>query len=527
MNMFYLDLGIKTNNTTRKIYFNSPNNFLIERAVATGGGHLSKTGALVVKTGKHTGRSAKDKYVVKTPATQKDIWWENDLNAMTPETFQKLKETTLKYLNQDQDLYITENSVGASPEHNIGVRLISTHPSHALFSNYLFRTPLAELDSNSFTILHAPTMKINAADYDAKSETIVTTCFETKTTIIVGTLYAGEIKKSMFSIMNYVLPAKNLLPMHSGCNKLENEEVSIFFGLSGTGKTTLSTDEGTFLIGDDEHALHDNGVFNFEGGCYAKTYKLSEETEPDIYNASNRFGSLLENVVLNEKTGKIDFFDKTLSENGRSSYPLDFIDSFEKTSQGGIPKHIFFLTADAFGVLPPVSKLTKAQAMFYFVLGYTAKLAGTEIGVKEPQATFSPCFGAPFMLRHPSVYAELLGHYLDKFNTDVWLINTGWTGGAYGVGQRFPLHITRKIIRAIQNNQLATAEFEKDAIFGLQIPTQLDKVPSSLIFPEKSWESTEKYHQQATALATSFHKQMQKFGDFYNKHAKAGGPTYS
>ncbi len=526
MSNYYADLGLNTNLEGRTLYIDSPSSTLIEKAVQMGHGNLTKDGSLVVKTGKHTGRSAGDKYVVKSESTEKTIWWENSINPMTAENFAKLRAKVLNYFNEERDLFITERSVGAHEKHNIGVRTISSRPSHALFTQHLFREKMREFRNGDFLILHAPEMPVDPAEFGTKTETIIATCFDTKTTIITGTLYAGEIKKSMFCILNYELPSMNILPMHAGASeRIEDKAVSVFFGLSGTGKTTLSTDEGTLLIGDDEHGLSDEGVFNFEGGCYAKTYKLSEETEPGIWRASNRFGALLENVVVDEKTRTPDYFDKSLSENGRSSYPLSFIKELEPTSKGGVPENIFFLTADAFGVLPPVSKLTKEQAMFYFVLGYTAKLAGTEIGVVEPQAAFSPCFGAPFMLRHPGVYAELLGHYLVKHNIQVWLINTGWTGGAYGVGQRFPLHTTRKIIRSIQSGSLNDMATEQEPIFGLQIPCQIEGIAGSLLNPQQSWENGEAYVAKAQDLAKRFHKQMEKFSDFASANA-SGAPLF-
>ena len=520
MHKFCEDLGLK--NT---IHFNQPRSFYIEQAVKKGHGSLSKDGALVVNTGKHTGRSANDRYIVKSAKTAETVWWENNLNEMTPEHFNTLKEDVLTFLRAKDELFVTERIVGAHKTHNIGARLISTHPQHALFSCHLFRDQNRDLNENDFTILHAPGFLGTQERHGCKSETIVATCFDTNTTIIVGTFYAGEIKKSMFSVMNYNLPENKILPMHTGASKLTTEATSLFFGLSGTGKTTLSTDEGTLLIGDDEHGLSDDGVFNFEGGCYAKTYELSYEKEPEIFEASNRFGAMLENVFQNKDTGDLDFYNKTLTENGRSSYPLSFIAEREESSQGKVPEHIFFLTADAFGVLPPVSNLTKEQAMFYFVLGYTAKLAGTEIGVKEPQATFSPCFGAPFMLRHPEVYAKLLGEYLDKHNIKVWLVNTGWTKGGYGEGERFSLKTTRQIIRTIQKNELNEATFEKDPIFGLNIPLEVTGVDTNQLWPQKSWKDESAYVAKAQDLAKSFHAQMGKFGTFYETN-KAGAPTY-
>ncbi len=523
---FFAELGLKMKKEKGSVYKNFPPSFLIQKSVEYGHGALSEDGSLVVLTGKHTGRSAHDKYVVKSPLTEKTIWWKNGLNEMTPDHFQALKLKILNYLNEDdRDIFISSRSVGSEPKHNVGVRTITTHPHHALFTKHLFRGTIRKYNADDYTILHAPEMDLNPDEFGAKSKTIITTCFDTKITLITGTLYAGEIKKSMFSVMNYLLPEKNILPMHAGANRLENDEVSIFFGLSGTGKTTLSTDLGTFLIGDDEHGLSDDGVFNFEGGCYAKTYKLSAETEPSIFKASNRFGAILENVVLDSMSGKVDYFDKSLSENGRSSYPLPFIEGLEKSSRGNVPKHVFFLTADAFGVLPPVSLLSKEQAMFYFVLGSTAKLAGTEIGIKEPMATFSPCFGAPFMLRHPSEYAKLLGHYLDKYEIKVWLINTGWTGGSFGTGQRFPLHLTREIIRTIQAGKLSFAATEKDPIFGLAIPQNVSNLASTLLNPKKNWEDPLQYDVVAKDLAKSFHQQMERFGSFYQDNL-AGAPTH-
>lgn len=524
MTTFYQELGLPEE---INYYVNRPRSFYIQETIRRGYGRLSKDGALLVETGKHTGRSAKDRYIVKSETTEDNVWWENNLSPMTADTFARLKTKVLGVLGREKELYVTERSVGAHKTHNISARVISTHPQYAVFTGHLFRDKVREFDNGKdFTILHAPGVNLDTDEFGTRSETCVVTCFDTNTTIIVGTFYAGEIKKSMFAAMNYKLPEVGVLPMHAGASRRENMETSVFFGLSGTGKTTLSTDIGTYIIGDDEHGLSDEGVFNFEGGCYAKTYKLSKETEPEIWEATNRFGAMIENVTYDKKTGEVDFFDKTLTENGRSAYPLEFIDELEKSSQGQVPNHIFFLTADAFGVLPPVARLSKEQAMFYFVLGYTAKLAGTEIGVKEPQATFSPCFGAPFMLRHPSVYAKLLGEYLDKHDIKVWLVNTGWTGGGYGEGERFPLKVTRKIIRAIQANTLDNAPVEADPIFGLDIPAGIEGVETDMLHPQKTWKDQSAYTPKAEELAASFHTQMKNFGDFYQDNIK-GAPTYN
>lgn len=509
-----------------KIFKDCPRAFYIERALQMGQGLLSKDGALCVTTGSHTGRSANDRYIVKTQTTQESIWWENNLNEMSQSDFKKLKESVVQYLNEQNELYVTERSVGASDKNNLGAFLISTHPQHALFSQHLFRDKQREMTPSDFVIFHAPEMKIVPSEFGLKRETAVVTCFESNTTIIVGTLYAGEIKKSMFSAMNFILPPQGILPMHAGASRLTNKETSVFFGLSGTGKTTLSTDEGVYLIGDDEHGLSDEGIFNFEGGCYAKTHKLSYETEPEIWNATNRFGSMMENVKMDAQSRTIDFNDESITENGRSSYPLDHIEELEKSGKGQMPKHIFFLTADAFGVLPPIAKLSKQQAMFYFVLGYTAKLAGTEVGVVSPQATFSPCFGAPFMLRNPAEYAHLLGDFLDRHSTQVWLVNTGWTQGPYGEGKRFPLDVTRKIIRAVQANVLTETRTEKDPIFGLETPLEIEGVNQQLLTPQKTWSDQAAYVLQAKKLAASFHQQMQKFPEFYRKNSEAA-PLYN
>ncbi|MCT4642888.1 MAG: phosphoenolpyruvate carboxykinase (ATP) [Bacteriovoracaceae bacterium] len=506
-------------------HYNNSNSFYIEKCIKSYGGHLSKDGALLVETGAKTGRSADDRYIVKSQKTEDNVWWDNNLNPMSSEDFAGLKADVIEYLNTKEELFVTKRSVGADDQHNINALLVTPWPQHALFSTHMFRPSMRVFESEDFTILHAPNFKVKAGLYGAKNPTIVATCFETNTTIIVGTMYAGEIKKSMFSVMNYVLPESKVLPMHSGASKLSSGQSCVFFGLSGTGKTTLSTDEGMLLIGDDEHGLSDEGIFNFEGGCYAKTYKLSYETEPGIWDATNKFGSMIENVTFDKTNGQIDFNDKTLTENGRAAYPLEHIAQLEKSSRGQIPKNIFFLTADAFGVLPAVSKLTNEQAMFYFVLGYTAKLAGTEIGVKEPTATFSPCFGAPFMLRHPSQYAQLLGHYVKKYDINVWLINTGWSGGSYGVGNRFPLKVTRQIIRQVQKTSLDGVSMQKDEIFGLNIPTNIEGVDKDLLVPQNTWDDKEDYFQKAQKLAQDFHEQMKNFDSFYEENLK-GAPSF-
>ncbi len=523
MDSYLRDLGINTGSNDKTIHLDKPNSFLIEESLKSSRGKLSKDGALVVLTGKFTGRAAKDKYVVKSSSTQNTIWWENNVNEMSPTTFAKLREHVCQYLDKQSNLYVTEKGVGAHTTHHLLLRLVTPSPSHALFASHMFRTPTRSYDlKQDYTVLHAPELNINPAQFNTKSGTAIVTCFDTRTVIIVGTLYAGEIKKSLFAIMNYILPERGILPMHSGAN-IGQEGSAVFFGLSGTGKTTLSTDQGRALIGDDEHGLSDQGVFNFEGGCYAKTFKLDEKAEPAIFRASNRFGALLENVKMNPVTREVDFNDSSISENGRASYPLSFIDGVEPTHNGPVPKNMFFLSADAFGVLPPVAKLTPEQAMFYFVLGYTAKLAGTEVGVTGPSATYSPCFGAPFMMRHPTVYAKLLEQYMNKHKISVWFINTGWANGPYGVGKRFPIHVTRSIIRQVQSGSLAKGEMHIDPIFGLHLPKVVEGVDAKTLNPALSWPDKNAYDKKARELAHSFHTQMKKFGDFYSQNIK-GAP---
>jgi phosphoenolpyruvate carboxykinase (ATP) len=494
-----------------QILRNAHKSLLMQKALQNKEAKLGPNGELVVATGSHTGRSADDKYVVKNELTNDKIWWENNIHVMTEETFNLLEKDVLDYLKTQHELYYTEQSIGSFEHHSIGIEFISTQASAAMFTQYMFKTFQAGSHHDRFSIIHAPHFKLDPKKYNTRSETVIVTCFKKKTTIIVGTLYAGEIKKSMFSVMNFVLPDLGILPMHSGANLNHQGESFVFFGLSGTGKTTLSTDEGTLLIGDDEHGLSDRGVFNFEGGCYAKTDKLAYETEPAIYKASTQYSSFLENVKLSDDQKSINFFDNSITENGRSSYPLEFITDRVKSGQGQIPKNLFFLSADAFGVLPPVSLLDSKQAKEFFVLGYTAKLAGTEIGLKSPKATFSPCFGAPFMLRHPSVYANLLSQMIEKHDIKVWLINTGWYGGGYGIGERFPLKITRGIIRAIQNHEVDSPELVHDEIFNLKIPMNLSAIKPEILIPQNAWKDKTAYHTEATKLASTFKDQVKKF----------------
>lgn len=497
--------------TNNNVFKNSHKSHLIEMALKRNEGHLGPNGEFVITTGTHTGRAANDKYIVYNELSKDNVWWENNVKQMDEETFRNLEDEVLKSYNDADELFTTDRSIGSTSHYSLGIEFVSTEASSALFSLYMFK-PNAGHDkhNDTYKILHAPRLKIDANKYKLRSDTVIVTCFKKKTILIIGTFYAGEIKKSMFSIMNYILPLVDILPMHSGANQNLKDESSVFFGLSGTGKTTLSTDEGLFLIGDDEHGLSENGLFNFEGGCYAKTFKLALQSEPDIYKASTQYSSFLENVKISDDRSRIDFFDDTITENGRSSYPLEFIPNRVKSGEGKIPRNIFYLSADAFGVLPPVSLLSDEQVMSFFELGYSAKLAGTELGVKVPEATFSACFGAPFMLRRPEVYSKLLQKLMSKHDIKVWLINTGWYGGSYGVGKRFPLEVTRKIIRKIQAGELDNAQFVKDEYFDLKIPAFIESIDKSILFPANAWSDQTAFRETAIKLSESFKVQLAK-----------------
>lgn len=474
---------------------------------------LSAHGPLVIKTGQFTGRAVDDKYVVLEPYSEKVIDWDNNIKKMSPDTFLQLKKAILEtFEREEKPLYIADQSVGALADYNMGITLVTPSASHALFAQLIFRRPEDKNPLGQFVIYHHPDFLADTTLFSTRSGTVISINFHTKEVIIVGTAYAGEIKKSVFSILNTVLPEKGILPMHSGCSQNAKKDTFVFFGLSGTGKTTLSTDEGVDVIGDDEHGLSPEGVFNFEGGCYAKTNGLSFEREPDIHMASNRFGSLLENVRLDPVTRVPLFNDTTLTENGRATYPLSALAHVVPSSAGKIPQNIFFLSADALGVLPAVSLLSADQAMFYFLTGYTAKLAGTEIGLKGVKTTFSHCFGAPFMMRPAKDYGELLKHYMSTHDIKVWLVNTGWFGGVYGEeGKRYPLAFTRSCIRAIQNNEIDKDHFNLNDIFSLKIPKSLPSVDENFLDPRALWKDKRSYDKVALDLRQKFEENFKKF----------------
>jgi phosphoenolpyruvate carboxykinase (ATP) len=483
---------------------------LIERSIQTGFGKLSKGGALCVWTGEKTGRSAQDKFVVESEYVNQRIDWGNGLNKYTKAQYETLKADVIEYLATQKELYTSRRSVGAISKYAMNTTLFTTHPSHNLFFNNMFRNENKSAALDEYTVYHAPNFEADTNKHKTLSKTAIVLNFDSKEVLVMGTLYAGEIKKSIFSIMNFILPDLGVLPMHSGASLTSKNESSVFFGLSGTGKTTLSTDQGVNVIGDDEHGLCDEGVFNFEGGCYAKTVKLSAENEPEIYRVSNLFGTLLENIKMNEDHS-IDFDDISITENGRSSYSLEVINEKVESGIGPVPKNIFFLAADAYGVLPPVARLTPEQSKYFFLLGYTAKVAGTEVGLKEPKATFSTCFGAPFMMRKPTDYSKLLEKWIQKANINVWLINTGWTGGPFGEGHRFPLKVTRQIIREIQNGNIFNSTFTNHNPTGLTVPAEVKDVEAKLLTPEKTWADSDRYMTQAKMLKDMMDNAYKKY----------------
>lgn len=501
--------GIKN---ASNIYYNLPIPALYEEVIRREEGIIGEEGTLVAYTGTHTGRSPADRFIVKEPGTENDINWGPVNKPISPEHFDLLHKKILDYY-EGKDLFVRDLQVCAHPDYRKNVRIINEYAWHNVFVNNLFLRP----DQNDlphetvgFTVLCAPGVKATPETDGTRSETFIILNFEKRMAIIGGTEYAGEMKKSAFSALNFLLPRSGVFPMHCSANVGKDGDVALFFGLSGTGKTTLSADPDRALIGDDEHGWFDNGVFNFEGGCYAKAIKLSAKTEPEIYHASLRFGSVLENVKIDNETKKIDFDSVEHTENTRVAYQIDSLTNIVPEGIGGIPKTIFMLTYDAFGVLPPISKLTTEQAMFYFTLGYTAKVAGTERGVSEPQATFSSCFGSPFLPRPPLFYAGMLKEKLEKSGATVWLLNTGITGGPYGVGERMPLPQTRALVTAAVDGTLDKGSFNEVEIFGLQVPTSCPGVDDKLLEPKKSWKDPAEYDSKAAELAARFEEEFAK-----------------
>lgn len=489
---------------------------------------ISDVGALLVYSGEKTGRSPKDKRVVKAPESEQNIDW-GDINiALDEHTFMINRERAIDYLNSRERVFVVDAFAGWDPKYRLKVRVICTRAYHALFMQNMLIMPsaeeLADFGEPDYTIFNGGSFPANRYTSQMTSTTSVDVSLEEKEIVILGTEYAGEMKKGIFSVMNYLMPLQDVLPMHCSANVGESGDVSVLFGLSGTGKTTLSADPKRKLIGDDEHCWTDSGVFNIEGGCYAKAIDLSAENEPDIYKAI-RFGTILENVVYDEQTRAVDYTNTSITQNTRASYPIHFIDNIQKPCVAGIPKNIIFLTCDAFGVLPPVSLLTPEQASYHFISGYTAKVAGTEMGVKEPQATFSACFGAAFMMWHPNKYAELLGQKIRTSGAKAWLVNTGWTGGPYGVGSRIKLKYTRAIIDAIHNGSFEGVEMMTEKHFGLQVPTVCPGVPSEILNPKYTWEDQQAYDQTMDKLVGLFQANFQQFQALVNPEIIEAGPV--
>lgn len=484
---------------------------LVTRAVANGEGVLTDSGAICLNTGKYTGRSPEDRFIVDTADVHDDISWGKVNLPISEQVFDKLLSKMLGYL-ENKEIYVFDGIAGADRNYALNIRFINEYASQNLFVHQLFIRPTTEeLEAfvPGFTLICAPGFQAKPEIDGTNSEAFIIVNFQKKTVLIGGTGYCGEMKKSIFSVMNYLLPKRNVLPMHCSANIGVKGDTALFFGLSGTGKTTLSADHDRDLIGDDEHGWSDNGVFNFEGGCYAKCINLSKDNEPQIWDAI-RFGTVLENVVIDEHNIE-QYDDASLTENTRAGYPVDYILNAVEDGKGNIPKTILFLTADAFGVIPPISKLTKEQAMYHFMSGYTSKLAGTERGIKEPQATFSTCFGAPFMPMNPAVYAKMLGEKIEKYNVNVYLVNTGWTGGVYGVGKRMKLSFTRAMVTAAINNELKDVEFEAHPIFKVLVPKMCPNVPKDILDPASTWADRDEYVKTANILAEKFNTNFTKF----------------
>jgi phosphoenolpyruvate carboxykinase (ATP) len=494
-----------------RVYWNLTTPELYEEIARRNEGTFSDHGALIVETGEHTGRAAKDKAIVREPGSEEKVFW-GDVNKDFPQAkFNALKERMMAHA-KDRELFVQDTFVGADPTYRLPVRIITELAWHSLFARTMFiNNGDAASQRPEFTVINFPSFQADPQRDGTRSPTFILMDFSQKLVLVGGTSYAGETKKSVFTLMNYLLPQRGVMSMHCSANVGSEGDVAIFFGLSGTGKTTLSADPERRLIGDDEHGWSDDGVFNFEGGCYAKVIKLSQEAEPDIYRTTRMFGTILENVVYDPATRAIDLDDAAKTENTRASYPLTSINNIVPEGRAGHPRNIIMLTADAFGVLPPVARLTPEQAMYHFLSGYTAKVAGTEKGIKEPEATFSTCFGAPFMVLHPGVYADLLGTKISEHKAACWLVNTGWSGGPYGVGQRMKIRYTRAMIRAILNGQLARVDTKPDRIFGLNIPDSCPDVPSEVLQPRNTWSDPNAYDQRAHDLARRFNENFKKY----------------
>ena len=506
-----------------RIVWNPSTPLLYEHAVARGEARISEGGPLVVDTGRHTGRSPKDKFVVREPGSEGRIWWDGN-QEYAEDAYERLREKVTGHLSREATLYVVDAFAGADPEHRIAVRVVTTHPYHALFAKTMFIDPLPE-ELPGFTpqalVLHAPALDADPDEDRTRTGTFIVLHPSRSEVLVGGTFYAGEIKKSIFTVMNDRLPLEGVFPMHCSANVGDDGRAAIFFGLSGTGKTTLSADPERELIGDDEHGWGVGGVFNLEGGCYAKVIHLSPSAEPEIYRTTRTFGTILENVAIDEN-GRLDLDDASKTENTRAAYKLEQIANAHPDKRAGHPASVVMLTADAFGILPPLARLDRRQALYYFLSGFTAKLAGTEIGVSEPQPTFSTCFGAPFLPQPPRVYAEMLGRKLDEHGSTVWLVNTGWTGGPFGEGERMPIAATRALLHAALAGRLEGVQYRTDPVFGFQVPVEVPGVESALLDPRSTWRDPEAYDRKAQELARMFHENFERFADAEPDLAAAG-----
>lgn len=510
----------------KNVYWNLNTPELYAEALRRNEAEIAHKGPIVVDTGRYTGRSPKDKFIVRDSMTEEHVDWGEVNQPMSPEYFANIEKAMLA-ATEGKDLFVQDMFVGAHPNYRVAVRIITEYAWHSLFTHSMFVRPTSKtrkMHSPVYTVLNLPSFVADPETMGSRTDTVIAMNLKKKLVLIGDTEYAGEIKKSVFSLMNYELPFRDVMPMHCSANVGADDDVALFFGLSGTGKTTLSATPDRTLIGDDEHGWADTGIFNFEGGCYAKIVNLSASAEPEIYQATRTFGTILENVVLDPETSRVDLTDTSKTENTRAAYPITQIPNASLTGYAGQPHEVIFLTADAFGVLPPVAKLTYEQAQYYFISGYTAKLAGTERGVSEPQATFSVCFGAPFMPLRPGVYADLLARKMAENNVNVWLVNTGWTGGPYGTGERMPISYTREIIRAILEARLARIDTVTEKAFGLSIPVKCPGVPDRVLDPRQTWGDPEAYDVQARKLAAMFQDNFKAFADTVSADIANAGP---
>ncbi|WP_299816235.1 phosphoenolpyruvate carboxykinase [uncultured Jannaschia sp.] len=507
-----------------RVYYNLSEPAIVQEALARGEGTLGKGGAFLVTTGKFTGRSPLDKHVVRSATTRDTIWWDAN-RPMTPEAYDVLRADLLAHM-KGRDFFVQDLFGGADPTHRLDVRVVTELAWHSLFIRHMLRRPddeeLAEFEPE-YTVINCPSFRSDPERHGCRSDVVIALNIEAKEILIGGTEYAGENKKSVFTLLNYILPERGVMPMHCSANHApaDQADAAVFFGLSGTGKTTLSAAPDRVLIGDDEHGWSDRGIFNFEGGCYAKTISLSPEAEPEIFATTTRFATVIENMVFDPDTLALDFDDTSITPNMRAAYPLDYISNASATGLGGHPRNVVMLTCDAFGVLPPISRLSPAQAMYHFLSGFTSKVAGTERGVTEPEPTFSTCFGAPFMPRRPEVYGNLLKEKIAAHGSDCWLVNTGWTGGAYGTGSRMPIKATRALLAAALNGSLASGTFRRDPNFGFEVPDSCEGVPDDLLDPRRTWADKDAYDRQAAKLVDMFAANFEKYVDHIDEDVKA------